>query len=284
MSIPADGASGTPSTGRPAGTEGEGLRVALLGYGAIGRVVAAELRAGRVEGATLVAVVNRSEIVDPPVPQLPLERAVEISDVVVECAGADALRDAVEPVLSAGRDLVVTSVGALLEPALRARLDAPGPGRLRCTAGALGGLDLLAAAAAAAPLESVLIRTTKLAGSLLRPWMDDGERRRLTEATGVVPLFRGTPAEAVRLFPQSVNVAAALALAVDDVDGVVVELHADPSATVTTHRIEATGRSGSYCFEVQHRPSPDNPRTSGVVPFAVLQTLRGMTAAPPLIG
>jgi aspartate dehydrogenase len=284
MSIPADGVASTLSIGRPAGTQGEGLRVALLGYGAIGRVVAGELLAGAVDGATLVAVVNRSELVDPPVPQLPLELAVEISDVVVECAGADALRDAVEPVLSAGRDMLVTSVGALLEPTLRARLGVLGPGRLRCTSGALGGLDLLAAAAAAGPLENVLLRTTKLAGSLVRPWMDDGERRRLTEATGIVQIFRGTPPEAVRLFPQSVNVAAALALAIDDVEGVVVELLADPAATVTTHRIEATGQSGAYCFEVQHRPSPDNPRTSGVVPHAVLQTLRGMTASPPLIG
>ncbi len=284
MSIPADGASSTPGTGRRAGTRGEGLRVALLGYGAIGRVVAGELLAGTVDGATLVAVVNRSELDAPPVPQLPLGQAIETSDVVVECAGADALREAIEPVLTAGRDLLVTSVGALLEPELRAVLASLGPGRLRCTSGALGGLDLLAAAATAGPLERVVLRTTKLAGSLVRPWMDDGERRRLTEATRDVQIFRGTPAEAVRLFPQSVNVAAALALAVDDPDGVLMELHADPAAAFTTHRIEATGRLGSYCFEVQHRPSPDNPRTSGIVPHAVLRTLRGMTAAPPLIG
>ena len=258
--------------------------MALLGYGAIGRVVAAELLAGAIDGATLVAVVNRSELVDPPVPQLPLRQAIECSDVVVECAGADGVREVIDEVLTAGRDLLVTSVGALLEPDLRARLRVLGPGRLRCTSGALGGLDLLAAVAAAGPLETVVLRTTKLAGSLVRPWMDDGERRRLTEATGDVQIFRGTPTEAVRLFPQSVNVAAALALAVDDPDGVLVELHADPAATCTTHRIEATGGSGSYCFEVRHRPSPDNARTSGVVPHAVLRTLRGMTAAPPLIG
>jgi aspartate dehydrogenase len=283
MTTPVDGAAGAPSAGPAAGNGGAGMRVALLGHGAIGRVVARELLAGAVDGATLVAVVRRSEEDGLPVPHLDLEQALEISDVVVEVAGADAAREAIEPVLTAGRDLLVSSVGALLDPELRSRLADLGPGRLRCTHGALGGLDMLASAAAACPLDSVVLRTTKLPSSLLRPWMDEQERRRLTEATGDVQVFRGTPLEAVRLFPQSVNVAAALALAVGDVDTVVVELHADPAATLTTHRVQAAGRSGTYSFEVRHRPSPDNPRTSDVVPYSVLQTLRGMTAAPPLI-
>lgn len=283
MTFPADGAPGTLDAGREAGPRATGLRVALLGHGAIGRVVARELLAGAVDGATLVAVVRRSEPDDVPVPHLALADAVAISDVVVEVAGPDAVREAVGPVLTAGRDLLVSSVGALLDPELRTRLGELGPGRLRCTHGALGGLDLLASAAAAGPLDSVVLRTTKLPTSLTRPWMDEQERRRLLDATGDVEVFRGSPDEAVRLFPESVNVAAALALAVGDPDAVVVELHADPAATLTTHRVEARGSAGSYRFEVQHRPSPDNPRTSSVVPYSVLQTLRGMTAAPPLI-
>lgn len=283
MTTPVDGAV-RPTRGNSAGERGAGLRVALLGHGAIGRVVARELLAGAVDGARLVAVVSRSAPDGLPVPHLDLEGAVADSDVVVECAGADAVREAIDPVLSAGRDLLVTSVGALLDPALRSRLRSLGPGRLRCTHGALGGLDLLASAAAADALDSVVLTTTKKPAALLRPWMDEAERRRIAEATGEVTVFRGTPAEAVRLFPESVNVAAALALAVDDLDGVVVRVHADPAATLTRHLVEASGPSGRYRFEIEHRPSPDNPRTSGVVPYSVLRTLRGMTAEPPVIG
>jgi aspartate dehydrogenase len=257
--------------------------VALLGHGAIGSVVARELLAGSVEGVTLVALVNRSAVPASPVPQLTLADAIEISDIVVECAGSSALLDAVEPVLSAGRDLLATSIGALLDPSLRDRLGELGPGRLRCTHGALGGLDLLASAAAVGPFDHVVLRTTKQPRSVLQPWMDDAERRRVIEATGDLCVFHGTPAEAVRLFPQSLNVASALALAVGDPDGVRVELHADPATDVTTHRIEASGPQGTYVFQVQNRPSPDNPRTSAVVPYSLLQTLRGLTARPPLI-
>ena len=283
MTAPADEVAGTPEVGVRAGAPGAGPRVALLGYGAIGRIVARELLAGAVEGATLVALVNRSPVPAPPVPQLTLAEAIEVSDVVVECAGSAALLDAVEPVLSAGRDLVATSIAALLDPRLRDRLGELGPGRLRCTHGALGGLDLLASAAAVGRLDEVVLRTTKKPAALLQPWMDEAERRRLTETTEDVLVFQGTPAEAARLFPQSLNVASALALAVRDLDGVRVELHADPAAEVTTHRIEASGRQGSYLFQMQNRPCAENPRTSAVVPYSLLQTLRGLTARPPLI-
>jgi aspartate dehydrogenase len=283
MTTRAAGAAGVPVPVGPAGGPGVGLRVALLGHGAIGRVVARELLAGAVDGATLVCVVNRSEVPELPVPRLSLAEALEVADVVVECAGSAALVAAVEPVLSAGRDLVVSSVAGLLDPTLAGRLGQLGPGRLRCTHGALGGLDLLASAASVGGLDRAVLRTTKKPGALVQGWMDEAEARRVREAAADVLVFAGTPAEAARLFPQSLNVAAALALAVGDPDVVRVELHADPAAELTTHRIEASGPQGSYVFEVQNRPSPDNPRTSAVVPYSILRTLSGLTARPPLI-
>jgi aspartate dehydrogenase len=283
MLHPADELAPAPEVGRSADAPGSGARVALLGYGAIGGVVARELLAGAVDGVSLVAVVNRSQVVAPPVPQLSLAEAIEVSDIVVECAGSAALLDAIEPVLSAGRDLVATSIAALLHPDLRDRLDRLGPGRLRCTHGALGGLDLLASAARLGPFDEVVLRTTKRPATIVQPWMDDAELRRLSEAADDVLVFQGNPAEAARLFPTLLNVASALALAVGDLDGVRVELHADPAAELTTHRVEARGPQGSYVFQVQNRPSPENPRTSAVVPYSLLQTLRGLTERPPLI-
>jgi aspartate dehydrogenase len=286
---PADGSTGilgaasSPGPGHCAGGPGPATRVAVLGYGAIGRVVARELLAGAVPGATLECVVNRSPVPGVPVPQMSLAQAVEAADLVVECAGPAALLEAIQPVLSAGRDLVVSSVAGLLDPRMAGRLDALGPGRLRCTHGALGGLDLLASAAAVGDLERAVLRTTKKPVALVQPWMDEVETRRVRDAEEDVLVFAGTAAEAASLFPQSLNVAAALALAVGNPDVVRVELHADPAAEFTAHRIEASGPLGSYVFEVQNRPTPENPRTSAVVPYSILRTLSGLTARPPLI-
>jgi aspartate dehydrogenase len=104
------------------------------------------------------------------------------------------------------------------------------------------------------------------------------ERVRTTDAP--LEIFRGSARDAARFFPRSLNVAATVAFAVDDFDVVEVSLVADPSAELTTHVIEAEGPTGRYRFEIANRPSPENPRTSGVVPHAVLRSLSVLVGRP----
>jgi aspartate dehydrogenase len=141
------------------------------------------------------------------------------------------------------------------------------------TPGSIGGLDLLASGARATGYDAVRITTTKLPGSLIQPWMDEGEADRIRNTAGPIEIFSGSATQATQLFPKSLNVAAAVALAVDDWDAVAVSVRADPAAELTTHLIEASGGSGNYRFEICNKVSPQNPRTSGVVPFAVLRSL-----------
>src|SRR5438093_6852250 len=97
-------------------------RVAIAGFGAIGRVVAEHLDHG-VDGLALAAISARDTAraeramaeFTRPVPVLPLARLWENADIVVECAPAALLRDIAEPALAVGRTLVVLSCGALLD-------------------------------------------------------------------------------------------------------------------------------------------------------------------------
>ncbi|HXO03395.1 MAG TPA: aspartate dehydrogenase, partial [Stellaceae bacterium] len=83
------------------------LRVAVGGFGAIGKVVAEALDRG-IEGLSLAAVSARDTAraeaaiagFATPVPVLPLERLWEEADIVVECAPAAHLRDLAEPALA----------------------------------------------------------------------------------------------------------------------------------------------------------------------------------------
>ncbi|MGA8549922.1 MAG: aspartate dehydrogenase, partial [Stellaceae bacterium] len=97
------------------------LRVAIGGFGTIGKVVAERLDRG-IEGLALAAVSAR----DParaeaamagflrPAPVVPLVRLWEEADIVVECAPAALLREIAEPALEQGRRVMVLSCGALL--------------------------------------------------------------------------------------------------------------------------------------------------------------------------
>lgn len=259
------------------GNVGTVRRVALVGWGAIGRVVGAALAEGRVGGAELVCVVdNRPLGESAPAPQLTLEEALDRCDLVVEAAGQGAVREWGERVLASGTDLLIASTGALTDDDLARRLLETGPGRVYFTGGALGGLDLLQAARSLGPLEEVRLTTTKLPPTLEQPWMDEELLSRMREATGPVEVMSGTARDVPASFPRSTNVAASLALAVGDPDAVRVRVVADPAAHHTRHVVEASGPCGTYRFEVAHLPDPGNPATSRIVPYAVLRGLAAL--------
>ena len=227
-------------------------RVGVIGSGAIGSAVIRALTDGALDGVALVGVVDNRPVVDCPVPQMSVAEAVAACDVIVECAGQLVVAQYAAEILDAGVDLLVTSVGALADPAVAERVRAAGPGRMLCTAGAVGGIDLVAAAANAAPLRRVAVTTTKRPAALVQPWMDRSAEERLRTTTRPVEVFRGTAREAATAFPRSLNVAATVALATDGFDAVEVVLVADPDTELTTHVIEAEGATGEYRFETLH--------------------------------
>ena len=255
-------------------------RVGVIGAGAIGRAVIGVLARGGVDGAELACVVSQHPVSGLTVPQLTPAEAIEACDVIVECADQVVVRQHAEKILNSGVDFLVTSVGAFVDEDLLRRVLGAGPGRLLFTSGAVGGVDLLANAAAEAPLERVRILSRKLPSSLLQPWMDPETHERVRTTAAPLEIFRGSARDAARFFPRSLNVAATVAFAVDDFDVVEVSLVADPSAELTTHVIEAEGPTGRYRFEIANRPSPENPRTSGVVPHAVLRSLSVLVGRP----
>ncbi|MFE5243474.1 MULTISPECIES: aspartate dehydrogenase domain-containing protein [unclassified Streptomyces] len=249
-------------------------KVAVVGWGAIGRVVGTALAEGRIAGAELVHIIDNRPLGDAaPVPQATFEEAMEVCDLIVEAAGQGVVREWGERVLASGTDLLIASTGALTDDELTKRLLAAGPGRVYFTGGAVGGLDLLQAVRSLGPLDDVRLTTTKLPSTLEQPWMDAELLNRMRTATGPVEVMSGTAREVPVKFPKSTNVAASVALAVGDLDTVRVQVVADPAAHHTRHVIEASGGHGSYRFEVAHLPDPGNPATSQVVPYAVLRSL-----------
>lgn len=253
------------------------LRVGLLGLGSIGATVAAELRRGAVPSAELTAVLRRQRS-DDPAQVSSLAELVDRSDVVVEAAGPSALQEHVVPVLAAGRDLVAVSVGALLDDQLRDELDRlpAWAGRLVLCPGAIGGFDLLRAATMPGPPRWVRLTSRKAPRSLVQPWMGEELVARLTSlGAGDEPLevFAGGVRAAVEKFPNNMNIAATLGLAVGDVELVEVRLLADPRAERTRHVIEAETALGDYRFDIANEASAANPASSAVVAYSALRCL-----------
>lgn len=272
------------------------LRVAIGGFGAIGKVVAAALdHGGRdgcgLDGLRLAAVSARDEAraaaamsgFRAPVPVLPLARLWEAADIVVECAPAAHLRELAEPALGNGRVLVTLSCGALLDNFDLVDVARSAGGRILVPTGALIGLDAVQAAALGGGIAAVRMITRKpptgLAGA---PYLVERQIR-VDGLAAAKLVFTGSAREAARGFPANVNVAAALALAGIGPDRTTIEIWADPAIERNTHRIEVEAETARFSMQIENVPSLENPRTGRLTPLSVIALLRKLTS-PLAIG
>ncbi|MQA95789.1 MAG: DUF108 domain-containing protein [Streptosporangiales bacterium] len=253
----------------------------MIGRGAVGSVVARSLRDGNVPGAELAGLLARSGPSGRPdtddLPLITLHEALREADLVVECANQQVVKDVGARILTAGTDLMIISVGALADDMTATALRAAGPGRLYASSGAIGGLDVLRAAARCAPFERITVTITKQPYALVQSWMDAREAARLRVATEPIEVFRGPARETADRFPECTNVAAAVALAVGDWAVVEVVIIADPAARPSVHEVVADGLAGTYRFGIVSRPSPERESSSMVTPYAVLSAISDLT-------
>ena len=268
-------------------------RVLLLGFGAIGRQLVTLFDPSEFEVSAFVrdaAPHHERGTLGVSLYDDNLAELIDAHDIVVECAGVPAAKEHGPAVIASGKDLVLTSVGALADPDARRALLA-GPGKVHVTSGAIGGFDLWAALAESNAADTVKIRTTKNAEALIQDWMNDDERAELENATEPFVLFSGRPADAIAKFPGNVNVSIALAWATrgrgasDDellersLERVTVELVASPKLVGTRHDIEVSGSAGTFSLVSESGPNPVNPKTSAITALSVAHTLRHALAS-----
>jgi aspartate dehydrogenase len=260
------------------------IKVAIAGLGAIGSALVRGLSRNRVPGITLTAVAVRDRAkaeamlksLDADVPIHALERLCELADIVIECVPAASFEQVVRPVLSAGKKVIVLSVGALLAHPDLVNLAREKSGQIIVPTGALLGLDAVCAAAEGI-IQSVEMITRKPVGGLLSaPYLVDNKID-ISALTEPKMVFKGTAREAAKGFPANLNVAVALSLAGIGPDRTTLEIWADPALTRNTHRIVVKSDSSMLDMQIENIPS-ENPRTGRITALSVISTLRKMTA------
>lgn len=261
------------------------LRVAIAGYGAIGKSIAKRLLAG-IPGLHLSAVGARNHdaaraLLPDSVAVADIGALADLADIVVECAPAAVLPTIAEPALRAGRTVVVLSCGALLERMDLVDTARAHGGRILVPTGALLGLDAVCAAAEGR-IDSVRMTTRKPPGGLAGAPHLVRNAITLEGLTEALLVFEGTAREAARGFPANVNVAAALSLAGIGADRTQVAIWADPAVTRNVHRIDVEADSARFSLQIENVPS-ENPRTGRITALSVVALLRKLRS-PLAIG
>ena len=185
-------------------------------------------------------------------------------DVVFEAASQQAVTEYAEMVLKSGKDLVLMSVGSLFDNGFRGKLEDIAR-KNRCKiylpSGAVCGIDGILSASIDV-IDEVTLVTTKPPVSLGK----DLDRR--------VILFDGKARDAVKRFPQNINVAASLSLAGIGFDKTKVRIVTDPVVTRNSHKILAHGKFGRLRAEVENMPNPSNPKSSYMASLSAIATLK----------
>lgn len=258
------------------------MRIGLIGYGAIGREAGATLnRLG--ESRSLVCILVRAG-----------RRADDFNvahdvegllaadpEVVLECAGHGAVAQYGAEVLAAGVDLVLTSTGALADPAIARRLadGANGGGRLYIAPGAVAGLDGLIAARLAG-LKAVTYTSYKpphaWKGTPAETAID------LDHAEPEVVFFEGSAREAALNYPKNANVAVTVGLCGLGLDVTRARLVSSRQVSDPLGVIEAEGDFGRFRFDIFARAAPDNPKTSLLTAHSMVQCARLGIGVPVL--
>ncbi|RLF04026.1 MAG: aspartate dehydrogenase, partial [Thermoprotei archaeon] len=244
-------------------------RLAIIGCGAIGSLIARAVDEGVIEAELLYLLdldrAKAERLASSLERQRPrvaggIEEVVGDPrvEVVVEAASQEAVLQYGRMVLEAGKELVVLSVGALLTEEGRRLLEEHGD-RIHVPSGAIAGLDALRALALAG-VERVELVTRKHPSKLASSPYARERGLRLEGIREPVVVFEGPAEEAVRAFPRSLNVAAALA--VYSRAPVHVRVVADPQALRNIHEIKVYSRASALYIRVENVPHPENPKTS----------------------
>jgi aspartate dehydrogenase len=267
------------------------LRVGIVGCGAIGTTICRAI--DRMDGIKLISVhEHHLEQVKSLCDELSCEpelmkisQMVKMVDLVVEAASSNTVASVAIPALENGCDVMIMSVGALVDVALLNRLVSLAQEhdcKIYIPSGAVAGIDAIKSASLA-NIHSITLTTTKppegLAGA---PYVLDNtiDLNKFREPTVI---FEGTALEAVKAFPANVNVAATISLAGIGVDRTRVKVVVDPTSDRNQHQIEVIGDFGTLTTHVKNIPSRENPRTSYLAALSAIATLRKI-ASPLQIG
>lgn len=203
----------------------------------------------------------------------------EIS-LVIEAASQNAVSMYAPTVLSHGKSILIMSIGALADDNLRISLEKIARDN-KCSiylpSGAVAGIDALSAASNTGVEEVILITYKPTAAFRGNEYLNSCGID-ITKINQPTVLFNGSAREAIKYFPQNINVAATVSLNGIGFDRTKVKIIADPKATMNTHRLIVKGEFGEFETETRNLPSPRNPKTSYMAALSAISAVKKIVA------
>lgn len=202
-----------------------------------------------------------------------LDEVIESCSLMVEAVTAINTKDIIREALLKKKSVLCMSVGKLLKNPELFSLAKRNKCSLLLPSGAIAGLDAIKAAS--------LVRIKKITLTTRKPptgFRDNPYFRQkgidVTKIKKETVLYNGGVENAVKLFPQNINVAATLALASQNEDKLSIRIVTSPKYKTNSHEIEVEGDFGKITTRTDNVVCPDNPKTSYLAVLSGIQTLK----------
>ena len=202
-----------------------------------------------------------------------LDELIKSCDCMIEAVSAQETKTIIEKALKAKRSVLCMSVGKLLNAFDLFNLAKKNKCSLLLPSGAIAGLDAIKAGSLV-NIDKITLTTRKpLTGFRDNPYFQQ-RGIDLTKIKEETVLFNGGVDEAVKLFPQNINVAATLALASQAKDKITIRIITSPHYKTNSHEIDVVGDFGQITTRTDNVVCPDNPKTSYLAVLSGIQTLK----------
>lgn len=201
-----------------------------------------------------------------------MAEAIEDNDLIIEAASPVAVKDIIKLISrhQQKKKLMVISTGGLI--AKNNVLNKIKGCDVFIPSGAIAGLDAIKAVAGL--IDSLELITTKPPKGLQESSFVKKRKMDLSTLKAKSIIFKGNIFDAVKYFPQNINVAASLYLA-SGFKKIKVSIVADPNTLTNTHEIICKGKFGTIHTITNNFPSP-NPKTSYLALLSAQSVLRNI--------
>ncbi|MFA5287599.1 MAG: aspartate dehydrogenase [Candidatus Omnitrophota bacterium] len=205
-----------------------------------------------------------------------LNDLIKKSDLVIEAASAASSFGIAKSALILKKDVMIMSVGGVVKGFnILYKLAVSNNCKVYIPSGAISGIDALKAAGIGR-IKKVTLTTTKNPLSFKGVKYVEGKRINLNKIAREKVLFSGKAANAVKYFPQNINVAAVLSLAGIGAKKTYVRIIASPKVIKNIHEIRIESAAADISTRTENILHPDNPKTSYLAVLSAIATLKGI--------
>lgn len=258
------------------------LKIGIVGCGAIGSSLAKFITRDFSRKAKLAALydldpqkaLKLSKLTGGPPVAGNLARLIRRSDLVIEAASKDHSFAIASQALKAGRDCMIMSAGGVIDKIKDlAGLADRHSAKVFIPSGAISGIDALKAARIAG-LKQVTLTSSKNPASFAGVKYLEKKGIALQSIKKDKLLFSGSARQAVKFFPQNINVAAILSLTGMGAEKTKVRIVASPDLKNNLHEIEIVSCAGRIRTRTENVLHPDNPKTSFLAVLSAIAVLK----------